>query len=113
MVSGAAEPEHNAESRQKIEGHRADDHPGNAKGGPSDGVYVELKVTSFSQRYAAFMTYNDVIQRLGANHAEGIPRAPGLACDQLGWVQVAGWMVMYQITAAALCSNAILTTSRG
>jgi hypothetical protein len=43
MVSGAAEAEHNAESRKKIEGHRADDHPGNAKGGPSDGVYIGVK----------------------------------------------------------------------
>ena len=28
---------------KKIEGHRADDHPGNAKGGPSDGVYIGVK----------------------------------------------------------------------
>ena len=43
MVSGAAEPEHNAESRQKIKGHRADDHPGNAKGNLSDDVNIGIK----------------------------------------------------------------------
>lgn len=71
MVSGAAEAEHNAESRQK----KKDTVPTTTLAMPK-AVHrtvctLELKVTSFSQRYAAFMTYNDVIQRLGANHAEG------------------------------------------
>ena len=67
-----------------------------AKGSLSGGVSLGVMVTSLSQRYAAFVAYNDMIQRLGANHVEGVLEGGGQRAIGLAGFGISRRMVMHQ-----------------
>ena len=55
-----------------------------------------LHVAPFSHRYAAFAAHNDMIQRLGANHVEGVLEGCGQRTIGLARLWVARGMVVNQ-----------------